>query len=174
MVFSYELSLLYTVKIKEYGLLSNILVSFLVSFSPIYGALSVSESFPLTMFSFVFLAFLLNLAREVIQGISDAPGDALKDVRSVSRRYGMRVAKILGMALIVMMLVSAPVIVKAGGAEFFRSQAVIYDYALITAGFAYALYRLWRVKQDEVRKVLTMINILTATFITLIIISVVV
>lgn len=172
LVFSYGLSLLYTVKIKGYGLLGNILVSLLVSFSLIYGALSVSGSFPLTMFSFVFLAFLLNLAREVIQGISDAPGDALKDVRSVSRRYGVRAAKILGMALVVMMLVSAPVIVKASGAEFFRNQAVIYGYTLITAGFTYVLYRLWRVKQDEIRKVLTMINILTVALIALIIISV--
>lgn len=172
LVFSYGLSLLYTVKIKEYGLLGNILVSLLVSLSLIYGALSVSGSFPPAMFSFVFLAFLLNLAREVIQGISDAPGDAIRNVRSVSRIYGVRAAKILGMALLVAMLVSAPLIVKVSGAEFFRNQAVIYGYALITAGFAYTLYKLWRVKQDEVRKILTMINILTVILVTLIVISV--
>ena len=170
---SYALSLLYTVKIKKYGLPGNVVVSLLVSLSLVYGALSVNRSFPVSMSSIVFLVFLLNLAREVIQGIADAPGDSMKGVRSVSVRYGVRAAKILGGALIILKLASAPFIIQLGDAKFFNNQNMLYGYVLIAVGFTYVLYELWASEGvREIRRVLALINLLTIALIALIIASI--
>lgn len=172
---SYVLSLLYTVKIKKHGLLGNIAVSLLVSLSLVYGAISANNSFPLSMVSLVIISLLLNLAREVIQGIADAPGDALRNVRSMSRRYGVKAAKKLGAGLIVLMLVFAPLSIEVGRVKFFRNYSILYGYVLIATGFAYVIYCLWKAESiGEIRRVLALINVLTVTLIALIIASVVV
>ncbi|MEM4157246.1 MAG: UbiA family prenyltransferase [Candidatus Methanomethylicaceae archaeon] len=171
LIFSYGLSLLYTLKIKEYGLLGNVLVSLFVSLSIIYGALSIDGKFPLPLLSLVYLAFLLNLAREVIQGIADAPGDAVKNVRSFSRIYGAKRAKIFGITLFSLMLISAPLVINASGSNLFRNHALIYGYIFNVAGFSYALYKLYLSSEKDVRRVLKIINLLTASLIALLLIS---
>lgn len=171
---SYVVSLIYTLRIKRYGVLGNAAVSLLVSLSLVYGALSVRGFFSPSMLSLVFLAFLLNLAREVIQGIADVEGDALKDFKSVARKYEVRVAKFLGITLIALMVASAPIIIKVGGSELFKNDAILYGYALVSAGFSVVLYRLWIARGErEVRLVLKAINALTTFLLLLIFISVV-
>lgn len=90
------LSTLYNWKLKESGLPGNLAVALSMTIPFIYGGLLAGKSFDLLLDSMALTAFLSGVGREVIKGISDVEGDALRNVRSIARVKGVRAASYTG------------------------------------------------------------------------------
>jgi geranylgeranylglycerol-phosphate geranylgeranyltransferase len=55
------------------------------------------------------ISFLVGLGREIMKGIMDVEGDALRDVKTVARVYGTTTAKYVAVALYLISILIAPV-----------------------------------------------------------------
>ncbi len=87
----------YASKVKELGIAGNFLVAFSFAFGVIYGSFVYGELvgsivIPVPTWLFFITAFMILQARETIKGAEDVEGDALRDVRTVARVYGHKVA----------------------------------------------------------------------------------
>ena len=90
----------YASKVKELGLAGNFLVAFSFAFGVIYGAFVYGElvgaiMIPTPAWLFFITAFMILQARETIKGAEDVEGDRLRDVRTVARVYGYKVAALV-------------------------------------------------------------------------------
>ena len=92
----------YASKVKELGLAGNFLVAFSFAFGVIYGAFVYGElvgaiMIPTPAWLFFITAFMILQARETIKGAEDVEGDRLRDVRTVARVYGYKVAALVAL-----------------------------------------------------------------------------
>ena len=92
-------SLAYSFKGKEAGLMGNFMVSACVAIPLLYGGFlyrGFSSNFSglWSLFIFIAMAFLANTGREVTKGIVDVEGDRLRNVRSIALRFGARAAAV--------------------------------------------------------------------------------
>jgi geranylgeranylglycerol-phosphate geranylgeranyltransferase len=88
---------LYAAKGKSLGIAGNFMVAFSFAFGFIYGSFVYTEtvpplSIPVPTWLFFVTAFMILQARETIKGAEDVEGDRLRDVRTIARVYGFRVA----------------------------------------------------------------------------------
>jgi geranylgeranylglycerol-phosphate geranylgeranyltransferase len=98
---------IYAAKVKTLGLAGNLMVAFSFAFGAIYGSVIFAEIQGLPWYNAVIIpvwlyfitAFLILQARETIKGAEDVKGDALRDVRTIARVYGYRVAALVAAAL---------------------------------------------------------------------------
>ncbi|RLF99391.1 MAG: hypothetical protein DRN49_04435 [Thaumarchaeota archaeon] len=98
-VIAYLLAFTYNMFLKQLGLIGNMAVSGVVVAPFIYGAV-LSDGYVSTRLTFFAIPVYLSvLGREIIKGISDVEGDALKGIRSIARTKGKRFAGMLGGAL---------------------------------------------------------------------------
>jgi geranylgeranylglycerol-phosphate geranylgeranyltransferase len=87
------LGVLYDLKIKEYLAVSNIYIALTMAIPFIFGGLIVHpRSINLELFILAVIAFLAGFGREVMKDIADLKGDALRNVRSIARVYGVNQA----------------------------------------------------------------------------------
>jgi len=84
------LAFLYNVKLKELGLIGNAYVAFTMAAPFIFGGIIAGFSYSVLLLSLI--AFLTGLGREIMKGIEDVEGDALRSVRSIARVYGIDAA----------------------------------------------------------------------------------
>jgi len=96
---SYSAALTYNAKLKRAGLLGNLLVSAVVVAPFIYGSVMSDGYVSARLLTFAAPVFLSNTGREVIKGISDVEGDALRGVKSVARTLGLEAAARIGATL---------------------------------------------------------------------------
>jgi len=89
----------YNATLKKTGFLGNMIVSGIVVAPFVYGAILSDGYLSLRLVTFIIPAYLANLGREVIKGISDVEGDALRDVKSIARIMGENFASKLGAVL---------------------------------------------------------------------------
>lgn len=124
---------------KRTGLLGNVIVSICVALPFVFGGYAVKR-FHVNLVAFTALAFLSNLGREVIKGIVDVKGDALKNVKTVAVMKGPRTAATLG-ALLIMSAVAASLVPL-----LLRSVSLLYMGPLFPSvvGFAYSSYSIIR------------------------------
>ncbi len=89
---------LYAAKGKVMGVIGNFMVSFSFSFGLLYGALIVYYQLlglvgiPPIIWLYFITAFMVLQGREIIKGIEDIEGDAVRGVQTVARRYGVLTA----------------------------------------------------------------------------------
>lgn len=89
------LGILYDIKTKEIFAVSNFYIAFTMAVPFIFGGL-VAESGRIETAALLILssiAFLAGFGREVMKDMADVKGDALRNIRSVARIYGMEKAK---------------------------------------------------------------------------------
>jgi len=77
----------YNFLFKKTGLAGNALVSANVALPFIYGGLVVGKS-TWALLIFATLAFIASMGREILKGIVDVTGDAIKGIRSVAVKKG--------------------------------------------------------------------------------------
>lgn len=87
--------LLYAAKGKIMGIWGNFTVAISFAFGLFYGALVTYLFIPLVVFIYFITAASVLQGREVIKGIEDVEGDALRDVQTIARKYGIRTAAYL-------------------------------------------------------------------------------
>lgn len=85
------LSIFYDYRLKEFGLLGNLYIAFTMAAPFLFS--SVLFSGPPILLLFAATVFVAGLGREIMIGIPDAKGDALREVKTVARVYGEKSAR---------------------------------------------------------------------------------
>ncbi|PSN82622.1 hypothetical protein B9Q03_14025 [Candidatus Marsarchaeota G2 archaeon OSP_D] len=111
---SCALSIFYSKNLKLRGLSGNLAVSYNVALPFLYGGLVVNR-LSIVLATFFLLAFLSNTGREIIKGIAEAEGDALRSVRTLARMRGPRVAAKFGSAFTLIAVGLSPIPILVGG-----------------------------------------------------------
>jgi geranylgeranylglycerol-phosphate geranylgeranyltransferase len=99
--------ILYDYKLKEYGILGNVYIAFTMAAPFLFSSMLFQNSQVLLVLSVI--AFFVGLGREIMKGIMDVEGDALRDVKTVARVYGTTTAKYVAVALYLIGILFAPV-----------------------------------------------------------------
>jgi geranylgeranylglycerol-phosphate geranylgeranyltransferase len=89
-VSSAVLGVLYDLKIKEYLAVSNTYIALTMAIPFIFGGLLVDPGrINQELLILAVIAFLAGFGREVMKDIADLKGDAVRNVRSIARVYGV-------------------------------------------------------------------------------------
>ena len=92
-VISGVLGVLYDLKMKEFLAVSNIYIALTMAIPFIFGGLIVvPDRIDRVLLVLASMAFLAGLGREVMKDIADIEGDALRDIKSIARLYGVKQA----------------------------------------------------------------------------------
>jgi geranylgeranylglycerol-phosphate geranylgeranyltransferase len=103
---------LYAAKGKVLGAFGNFMVAFSFAFGLLYGAVIVIFQvtgligIPLVIWLYYFTAYLLLWGREVIKGMEDVEGDALRGVQTIARKYGIRTAAEIAVIMNMLAIIS--------------------------------------------------------------------
>lgn len=88
--------LAYAAKGKVMGIWGNFAVAVSFAIGLFYGALIVFPIIPIVIFVYFITAASVLQGREAIKGIEDVEGDALRDVQTIARKYGIQTAAYVG------------------------------------------------------------------------------
>ncbi len=102
------LGYIYNLKLKEFGLAGNIYIAFTMSAPFLFGSIVARNTITTTAVLLSAMAFLSGLGREIMKGIEDVEGDAIRDVKSVARVKGVRFAAILSALLYLFAVLISP------------------------------------------------------------------
>uniref|UniRef100_A0A7C3FBY1 Digeranylgeranylglyceryl phosphate synthase n=1 Tax=Candidatus Methanomethylicus mesodigestus TaxID=1867258 RepID=A0A7C3FBY1_9CREN len=170
LMFTYWLSIFYSVFAKRTGLFGNIIVAFCVSIAFLYGSISVTDSINFIGFSLLFLSFFANLGREITQSIQDMDGDKLKGIRSVALVNGPRFAAILGSLCCGITIFLGPMIF------FYLSKNPSFHYLIVLfpeVGFLFSIfYLLKEPTKNGAAKFIKQVNFWTAMILVAIILTI--
>ncbi len=102
-------ALLYNWKFKRAGIAGNLMISFSVGMTFIYGGVSVGVPFDVLVWLFAVIAALINLGEEIAADVMDMHGDKKMDSKSVPIQYGAETAVnictiIFGTAILISMV----------------------------------------------------------------------
>ncbi len=138
---------LYNWKYKKSGLPGNLMVSFSVGMTFIYGGVSVGLSFNTIVWFFGIIAALIDLGEEIAADAMDMQGDLLINSNSLALKNGKNFAlKISSYIFIfVIILTSIPFILK------WFTIIYLLPIAIIDISIAYSTVRLLKSKNDEGR-----------------------
>lgn len=150
---------LYNRRFKKHGLLGNLLVSFSVGMTFIYGGLSVGLPLNKMVLFFAVIAALIDLGEEIAADAMDVKGDLLIKSNSLAIKYGKPVAlKISGYIFFtVLLLTTIPFILN------WFSFAYLIPIGIMDISIAYSSFKLLKSKNEEGRKYIRWIY-LGATF----------
>jgi len=157
-LFTFILSVLYSLYGKRYGLLGNMMVAYCVSIAFIFGSLSATESINLTVATLFTLSFFSNLGREVTQGIADMEGDRVKGVRSVATVNGPRSAALFASACYSITALFGPIIFL----YLFNKLDILRTLFVLTSevGFFFSIiYLLREPTKDRALKTVRQVNL---------------
>ncbi|MDI9610659.1 MAG: UbiA family prenyltransferase [Archaeoglobales archaeon] len=130
----------YNAKLKEFGLIGNAYVAFTMSAPFIFGG--VISEFNQAVLLLSLIAFLSGLGREIMKGIEDIEGDALRDVKSVARVHGIETAVKLSSLLFILAVILSffpPILIAEYYDLKYGIPVAITDFILISV--ALRLYR---------------------------------
>ncbi len=139
---------LYNRKFKKHGLLGNLLVSFSVGMTFIYGGLSVGLPFNKMVLLFGVIAALVDLGEEIAADAMDVKGDLLIDSNSLAIKYGKSVALKISVYIffIVVLLTIIPFILN------WLSITYLIPIGIIDVSIVYCSLQLLKSKNEEGRK----------------------
>ncbi len=133
---------LYNARLKELGIWGNIYISFTMAAPFLFGSLLFANN-NRVLYVIAAIAFLVGLGREIMKGIMDMEGDALRNVRTVARTWGPGKAKYLAVALYAAGIVLSPLPLVMD--EPFRMSPVYGVFAGVSVAIlAYVCYTLLR------------------------------
>ncbi len=93
------LGYLYDLKLKEYGILGNLYIALSMCAPFIFGSIVATNTITPQIAVLSLIAFLSGVGREVMKGIEDVEGDAIRNVRTVARVWGVEGASKLSAIL---------------------------------------------------------------------------
>ncbi len=139
---------LYNRYFKKSGFLGNLMVSFSVGMTFIYGGATVGLPFNKTVLFFGLIAALIDLGEEIAADAMDMQGDLLINSNSIAIRYGKQVALNLSgyIFVTVLLLTSIPFILN------WFSIIYLIPIGIMDISIAYSSLRLLNSKSEEGRK----------------------
>ena len=139
---------LYNRYFKKSGLPGNLMVSFSVGMTFIYGGTSVGLPFHKMVLFFGLIAALIDLGEEIAADSLDIQGDLLINSNSLAIKYGKSTAlKISGFIFFLVILLSAiPFILN------WFSIIYLFPIAMMDIAIAYPSFRLLKSQNEEGRK----------------------
>ena len=153
------IGLLYNRKFKKLGLLGNLMVSFSVGMTFVFGGLSVGLPFNKIVLFFAVIAALVDLGEEIAADSMDVKGDLLIDSNSIAIKHGkekaLRVSSFIFVLVVLLSLI--PFLL-----QWFNIVYLI-PIALMDIFIGYSTFRLIRSKNEEGRKYIRLLY-LGATF----------
>ena len=142
------IGLLYNRKFKKLGLLGNLMVSFSVGMTFVFGGLSVGLPFNKIVLFFAVIAALVDLGEEIAADSMDVKGDLLIDSNSIAIKHGkekaLRVSSFIFVLVVLLSLI--PFLL-----QWFNIVYLI-PIALMDIFIGYSTFRLIRSKNEEGRK----------------------
>jgi geranylgeranylglycerol-phosphate geranylgeranyltransferase len=138
----------YDWKFKKNGFLGNIMVSFSVGMTFIYGGISVGLPFNKIVWFMAAVVALIDLGEEIAADSMDMQGDALINSNSLAIQYGKQVALKISACIFfsVILLTGLPFIMN------WFSIIYLVPIAIMDLIIAYSCWRLLRSHNDEGRK----------------------
>ncbi|MBZ0200659.1 MAG: UbiA family prenyltransferase [Ignavibacteriaceae bacterium] len=139
---------LYNRKFKKQGVFGNLLVSFSVGMTFIYGGVSVGLPFNKVVWFFGVIAALIDLGEEIAADAMDIKGDLLIDSNSIAIKFGKQAALKTSsyIFLLVILLTTVPFILS------WFSVVYIAPIFIMDLSIAYSVTRLLKSKNEEGRK----------------------
>lgn len=139
---------LYNWKFKKSGLPGNLMVSFSVGMTFIYGGMSVGLPLNKMAWFFGVIAALIDLGEEIAADAMDMEGDKLINSNSLAIKYGKESAiKVSSYIFIFVILLTCIPFVLKWFPAIYLIPIFIIDFSI-----AYSLIRLLKSKNDEGRK----------------------
>lgn len=130
------LAYLYNAKLKELGFVGNAYVAFTMCAPFIFGG--IISKFNSTIILLSLIAFLSGIGREIMKGIEDVEGDALRNVRSIARIYGVKTAVLLSsifFVLAVFLSLLPPLLIQEYADLKYIIPVAVTDVILISVAF---------------------------------------
>jgi geranylgeranylglycerol-phosphate geranylgeranyltransferase len=132
---------LYNAKLKEYGIWGNVYIGFTMAAPFLFGSMLFANG-AIVLYIIAAIAFLVGLGREIMKGIMDMEGDALRNVKTVARTWGPDKAKYLAVALYVAGMLFSPLPLLLVGTKFHMSLIYGVSAFVSVAILAYVCYTL--------------------------------
>ncbi len=150
---------LYNRHFKKSGLFGNILVSFSVGMTFVFGGATVGLPLNKIVLFFGLISALIDLGEEIAADAMDIKGDLLIDSKSIAIKFGKKTAlKISGVIFLIVVLLTFIPIILQWFSIIYLLPILIMDFFII-----YPAVRLQYSKNDEGRKFIRWIY-LGATF----------
>lgn len=153
------IGLLYNRKFKKHGLIGNLMVSFSVGMTFVFGGLSVKMPFNKVVLFFAVISALVDLGEEIAADAMDVKGDKLIDSKSIAIKHGrakaLQVSSFIFVLVILLSLI--PFVLQWSNILY------LIPIAVMDLFIAYSTYRLIRSKNQEGRKYIRLLY-LGATF----------
>ncbi|PKK83781.1 MAG: prenyltransferase [candidate division Zixibacteria bacterium HGW-Zixibacteria-1] len=139
---------LYNWRFKRTGLLGNIMVSFSVGMTFIYGGVSVGLPFNKIVLFFSIIAALIDLGEEIAADAMDIHGDTLIHSNSIAIKYGRDTALRISIYIffLVVFLTSIPIIMN------WFSTIYLIPFVVMDSAIVYSSIRLLKAGDVEGRK----------------------
>ena len=153
------IGLIYNGKFKKHGLLGNLMVSFSVGMTFIFGGLSVGLPFNKIVVFFAIIAALVDLGEEVASDAMDIKGDKLIDSNSIAIKHGKEKALRLSALIFVIVILLSLI------PFFLQWFKIIYLLPIVIMDIfiAFSTFKLIKSKNEEGRKYIRLLY-LGATF----------
>ncbi len=116
------LGFFYDMKLKELGFAGNVYIAFTMSAPFIFGSFVARNSLTFDVGILSALAFFSGLGREIMKGIEDVRGDALRNVKSLARVFGIRSAGIIASMLLLLSVLISPLPALYRGSLYYHSR----------------------------------------------------
>ena len=138
----------YDLKLKETGIAGNIYIAFSMAVPFLYGSVVARGELCGAVIVLSSIAFLSGVGREIMKGIEDVRGDAIRGVRTVARVFGIRrAARVAALLYIISVLMSVlPPVLFRRFANPGYSPVIITDLMLLQCSL-----ELFRIEEDEER-----------------------
>ncbi|MDW8084343.1 MAG: UbiA family prenyltransferase [Candidatus Caldarchaeum sp.] len=137
---TFTVAIFYNASLKRTGFLGNLAVSYAVVAPFLYGSLLSDGEVSQNVLVLALLAFLANTGREVIKGMTDVEGDAIRKVVTIARKYGLVAASRLGASLYLLAVALSPLPFLLGVVSFYYLPIVF----VADAGFIFSSIRILR------------------------------
>ncbi len=139
------LGMLYDVKMKELFGVSNVYIALTMAIPFIFGGLIVDPTrIDLILLVLAAMAFVAGFGREVMKDIADLRGDALRDVKSFARIYGVKIASrvVVGSYSLAILLSVIPIF--SVESSYFFNPAYLLPVLLADVLLLHTCWVLWR------------------------------
>ena len=144
------LGMLYDVKMKEFFGVSNVYIALTMAIPFIFGGLIVEPTrIDLILLVLAAMAFVAGFGREVMKDIADLRGDALRNVKSFARIYGVKTASRIVVGSYSLAIILSVIPIFSVESSYYVNPAYLLPVLLADLLFLHTCLVLWRLREKR-------------------------